>query len=299
MYDIDCNIIKDLLPTYIEGLTSGESNQMIENHLDGCEECRLLTAALKSEVKFSSESVNGEIDYMKKVRSKRKKLLITTIAVCALVFGALLAIGVKTFIIGSPVAFYELDYDSDDRYMGIGTKFDPETNELTVYGELVDTRLEFRGMKVELDKDLADAYNVTVYGAPRLFSGKQSSGGFEEIIKIPDDNQLWSVYSMGPTPHDVAIFWSNAEYLEAKYALPKAKLEEYLAGQGGLFTVDSALEYAFFDEISGEPCYVFDLRSYRAGAVDFSAIDYAVSEDGGHIYRYNLEQSKWELQNRE
>lgn len=130
MYDIDCNIIKDLLPTYIEGLTSGESNQMIENHLDGCEECRLLTAALKSEVKFSSESVNGEIDYMKKVRSKRKKLLITTIAVCALVFGALLAIGVKTFIIGSPVAFYELDYDSDDRYMGIGTKFDPETNKI-------------------------------------------------------------------------------------------------------------------------------------------------------------------------
>ena len=35
-----CEIIRDLLPLYIDGLTSIESNQEIEKHLKNCEECQ-------------------------------------------------------------------------------------------------------------------------------------------------------------------------------------------------------------------------------------------------------------------
>ena len=35
-----CEIIRDLLPLYIDGLTSKESNQEIEKHLKNCEECQ-------------------------------------------------------------------------------------------------------------------------------------------------------------------------------------------------------------------------------------------------------------------
>ncbi|MDD2498630.1 MAG: zf-HC2 domain-containing protein, partial [Desulfitobacteriaceae bacterium] len=31
-----CEIIKDLLPSYIDGLTSSESNLQIEEHLNNC-----------------------------------------------------------------------------------------------------------------------------------------------------------------------------------------------------------------------------------------------------------------------
>lgn len=38
--EISCNVIHDLLPLYIENITSEESNQLIEHHLNECERCK-------------------------------------------------------------------------------------------------------------------------------------------------------------------------------------------------------------------------------------------------------------------
>lgn len=293
MNNIDCNIIRDLLPTYIDGLTSEESNQMIEEHLNSCEECRQLADALGSDVKFSGERANHEIDYLKKVRSKLTNLMIITIGVCVLVFTALLAIGIKTYIIGSPVAFHEI-ISPQDGYGGIGTKFNPETNELTIYGELMNG-LALSGVKIELDKTIGSAYDVTVYGAPRPFSDKQHNSRFKEVIKIPDDNEIWSVYSMGSSPHDMVMFWWNADILKEKYAQPLSKLTEYLTSSGKLSPQDSRLDYSYFDEVLGEPCYVFYLIKNVGGVEDISSIrDYAVSENGECFYEYSYDLEKWE-----
>ena len=35
-----CEIVKDLLPSYIDGLTSAESNSEVEAHLETCQECK-------------------------------------------------------------------------------------------------------------------------------------------------------------------------------------------------------------------------------------------------------------------
>lgn len=35
-----CDIIMDLLPMYVEELTSESSNQLIEEHIDNCENCK-------------------------------------------------------------------------------------------------------------------------------------------------------------------------------------------------------------------------------------------------------------------
>ena len=37
---ISCNIIRDLLPLYLDQVCSEESKDMIENHLTECENCR-------------------------------------------------------------------------------------------------------------------------------------------------------------------------------------------------------------------------------------------------------------------
>ena len=37
---MNCDIVKDLLPSYIDGLTSEGSNQIIEDHLKHCENCK-------------------------------------------------------------------------------------------------------------------------------------------------------------------------------------------------------------------------------------------------------------------
>ena len=36
-----CNVIKDLLPLYHDGVCSRESRELVEEHLKECEECRM------------------------------------------------------------------------------------------------------------------------------------------------------------------------------------------------------------------------------------------------------------------
>ena len=40
MNNVHCNIIRDLLPLYADGVVSEESRLLVEEHLEGCEACR-------------------------------------------------------------------------------------------------------------------------------------------------------------------------------------------------------------------------------------------------------------------
>ena len=44
-----CEIIRDLLPSYVDGLTSGESDRAIEEHLKDCGDCREYLEEMKQE----------------------------------------------------------------------------------------------------------------------------------------------------------------------------------------------------------------------------------------------------------
>ena len=37
--DLTCGVVRDLLPSYVEGLTSPESNAAVERHLSECPDC--------------------------------------------------------------------------------------------------------------------------------------------------------------------------------------------------------------------------------------------------------------------
>ena len=49
MSKINCSLIKDLLPLYIDELCSNESTEIIKNHLEVCEECNKEYSQLKKE----------------------------------------------------------------------------------------------------------------------------------------------------------------------------------------------------------------------------------------------------------
>ena len=37
--DLTCAVVRDLLPSYVEGLTSVETNRAVEAHLTACADC--------------------------------------------------------------------------------------------------------------------------------------------------------------------------------------------------------------------------------------------------------------------
>ena len=69
----DCKIVEDLLPNYIEGLTSEVTNYFIEEHIQSCEHCQEVIKAMQEQI--NAEKVDGkeEIDYLKKINRKTKK----------------------------------------------------------------------------------------------------------------------------------------------------------------------------------------------------------------------------------
>lgn len=46
---MNCNIVKDLLPLYIDGCCCGESAEAVEEHLRGCETCRAAWETMRAE----------------------------------------------------------------------------------------------------------------------------------------------------------------------------------------------------------------------------------------------------------
>ena len=40
--NLTCEIVRDLLPSYVDGLTNDVSNQAVEQHIKICENCRKL-----------------------------------------------------------------------------------------------------------------------------------------------------------------------------------------------------------------------------------------------------------------
>lgn len=71
-----CEIISDLLPSYIDHLTSEKSNEMIEEHLRTCKLCKEKIRNMSTELKLE-EIKQKELDYLKKYnRSRRNSILL-------------------------------------------------------------------------------------------------------------------------------------------------------------------------------------------------------------------------------
>lgn len=83
-----CEIIRDLLPSYIDGLTSAESNAFIEEHLNGCAECQEILKEMKADI--STEKTKEETDIRPFLKIKKDTIrkiaiaVIVTVMVCVL-----------------------------------------------------------------------------------------------------------------------------------------------------------------------------------------------------------------------
>lgn len=68
MKNIPCNVIKDLLPSYLEQICSEETKNLVEEHLNNCSSCKALARTM-AKTEFSTDKTDmQEIHYMKKVK---------------------------------------------------------------------------------------------------------------------------------------------------------------------------------------------------------------------------------------
>ena len=123
MDKLPCEVVRDLLPSYVDGLTSGVTNQLIGGHLGNCASCRAALDAMRAPGTEAAERDEKEIDYLKKHRRHNRAVALWSIA------GVLLAVVVvgllRLFEIGAPqsadaVAILELEVNKDRTVCTLG-----------------------------------------------------------------------------------------------------------------------------------------------------------------------------------
>lgn len=83
---ISCNIIKDLLPLYVENIVSNESKVLVEEHLKSCTECQAKLQKMQQPVKLSADKDMNELKALKKLwnRGKLRIAIITSVSLILL-----------------------------------------------------------------------------------------------------------------------------------------------------------------------------------------------------------------------
>lgn len=101
MNKLSCEIVRDLLPSYVDGLTSDVTNAAIDKHISDCEPCNAVLNGMRAPETHDAQKGTG-VDYLKKVhRRSRRTALLCSVGTVIVIIAALF---VNTFVIGRKVA---------------------------------------------------------------------------------------------------------------------------------------------------------------------------------------------------
>lgn len=180
---LDCAIVRDLLPSYMDGLSSDVTNQAIEEHLGGCPDCaEALRRMREPEVKM--EPPAPEVDYLKKVRRRST--------------GRSLIIGIVLMLIGMTLMSFRIFYvgsaaDASD----VACHVTVEGDTVTVSGTLTSSGLGISRMTFS---DSNGMVQVKVYTALKAL---WNSGEFSESYTAGSD--------VGQVRIDDLVLWENGK----------------------------------------------------------------------------------------
>ena len=107
---LNCNVVKDILPNYTDGLLSEETAQEVKEHLTSCADCNAVYEEMRDSLTPIAVADAGEIDYLKKFKTKSKANTIKYSVISALAVVVIFIVCVFIFHIGKPVNSEDLSY---------------------------------------------------------------------------------------------------------------------------------------------------------------------------------------------
>ena len=93
MTDITCEVVKDLLPLYVDEVLSDDSRHIVEEHLKACQECVDLYRDMKGNDGFLHEKNKGDKAVIKRIKKKIHRKRMVTALLSALCI-AVIALGI-------------------------------------------------------------------------------------------------------------------------------------------------------------------------------------------------------------
>lgn len=80
---ITCDVIQDLMPSYVDGILSEDSQALVKEHMEACKECRKMLEIMKEEQGKEQNQMRSSAATLKKIRKKLivRRVLTATVAV--------------------------------------------------------------------------------------------------------------------------------------------------------------------------------------------------------------------------
>lgn len=106
-YNLPCEILKDLLPNYIDGLSSKVTAEAVEEHLENCADCKKTYELMKKDCRSSSageqniRQSEGEKELFRKINKKLNRR--TKTAVIAGIAAVIAVLGAVELLFNAPL----------------------------------------------------------------------------------------------------------------------------------------------------------------------------------------------------
>lgn len=206
--ELPCAVVEDLLPAYVEGLTSEETRAAVEAHLASCPACAAKRAAMGAEEGPSpeeSEETAREVDYLKKVRRRGRRRVMMAVLVTLLVL--MVGFAAKVFVIGDPLdpaGVMVTSFRQEDDSVQVSLSSTASGNAFR--GWMVDNRdgvvsITARSVLVSpLFRDGTSTVKVPLEGVTEIWLGEAGEGRmiWQEDTNISAD--AWALYQ-AQTPY--------------------------------------------------------------------------------------------------
>lgn len=132
-----CEIIRDLLPSYVDGLTSEESNREITAHVAECAPCKEILEQMQEEMQTKEEKGGRKINPFRKFNRRMMSAVAVAVAVCIGVGG----FGYKAFARGFAINPQEITMEPKLEGDMLYLNFSVEKGGLTNAGSFYDSEV--------------------------------------------------------------------------------------------------------------------------------------------------------------
>lgn len=139
--ELTCEVVEDLLPSYVESLTNDVTNEAVQAHIENCENCREKLERIQAPDWQEEKIKEKEIDYLKKTRSSYYQKTIVGILITAVVFLVLFLVRIS--VLSVPV--------EDSSVLDVTIKVNEKDKYVYFCGNLIDSSKGISKVSYEME----------------------------------------------------------------------------------------------------------------------------------------------------
>ena len=215
-----CEIIRDLLPSYVDGLTSAESNQEITAHVAECAPCKEILEQMQEEVQAKAPKEKRKINPFRKFNRRMRRAVAMAVVICIGVGG----FGYKAFARGFAINPQEITMEPKLEGDMLYLNFSVEKGSLTNVGSFYESEVASISLRNvwrlpgETQEQASKEYcwgmnlNMLKIGSGERMNVELKNGGLAEV-EVPNENSVTIDNESGTT--NAAVMFEEGDSVTA------------------------------------------------------------------------------------